>query len=57
MGRTEYHFLERWHADAPPEAVWRLVADPRTYARWWVEILEVAPFNDIEGVKRAWRST
>ncbi len=50
MSLTQYHFLERWHAEAPPEAVWDLVADPRTYPRWWSEFLEVTPLNDIEGV-------
>jgi hypothetical protein len=50
MSLTEYHFLERWHAGAPPDAVWDLVADPRTYARWWSEFVEVTPLNDIEGV-------
>ncbi len=50
MSLTGYHFLERWHAEASPEAVWDLVADPRTYPRWWSEFLEVTPLNDIEGV-------
>jgi hypothetical protein len=50
MSLTEYHFLERWHADAPPDAVWELVADPRTYPRWWPEFLDVTPLNDVTGV-------
>jgi hypothetical protein len=50
MSLTEYHFLERWHADAAPDAVWDLVADPRTYTQWWPEFLEVTKLNDIEGV-------
>ena len=50
MSLTEYHFLERWHADAAPEAVWGLVADPLTYARWWPEFLEVSPLHDLRGV-------
>ena len=50
MSLSEYHFLERWHAEAPPEVVWDLVADPRTYARWWSEFQEVTSLNDIEGV-------
>jgi hypothetical protein len=50
MSLTEYHFLERWYAEAPPEAVWDFVADPRTYTRWWPEFREVTSLNDIEGV-------
>lgn len=50
MSLTEYHFLERWHADAPPEAVWALVADPRTYPRWWPEFVDVTPLNDLDAV-------
>ncbi len=50
MSLTEYHFLERWHADAAPDAVWGLVADPLTYARWWSEFREVRPLNDLRGV-------
>lgn len=47
---TEYHFLERWHADAAPSAVWDLVADPLSYVRWWPEFLKVTPLNAVRGV-------
>ncbi len=50
MGFADYHFMVGWHADAPPEAVWDLVADPRTYERWWPEFKQVTQLNDIEGV-------
>lgn len=50
MKRNVYRFEESWSADAPPEAVWELVADPRTYPQWWPQFLGVTPLNEIEGV-------
>lgn len=50
MRLNEYHFMVGWHVDAPPEAVWDLAADPRTYPRWWPEFKAVTPLNEVEGV-------
>ena len=50
MTPNVYRFDESWSADAPPEAVWELVADPRTYPQWWPQFLEITRLNDVEGV-------
>lgn len=50
MGLTDYHFMVGWYVGAPPEAVWDLVADPRTYVDWWPEFKAVTRLNDVEGV-------
>jgi uncharacterized protein YndB with AHSA1/START domain len=50
VGLTDYHFDEIWTLDAPPEAVWDFVADPRTYPAWWREFRDVARLNELEGV-------
>ncbi len=31
----EYEFVDEWHVDAPPEAVFDVLADGQTYPRWW----------------------
>ena len=31
----EYVFIDEWHVDAPPEAVFDAIADARTYPDWW----------------------
>jgi uncharacterized protein YndB with AHSA1/START domain len=32
---AEYTFLDEWNVAAPQEAVFRALADARTYPRWW----------------------
>jgi uncharacterized protein YndB with AHSA1/START domain/mannose-6-phosphate isomerase-like protein (cupin superfamily) len=32
---AEYEFVDEWHVDAPPEAVFDVLADGQTYPRWW----------------------
>jgi quercetin dioxygenase-like cupin family protein/uncharacterized protein YndB with AHSA1/START domain len=32
---AEYEFVDEWHVDAPPEAVFDVLADGRTYPQWW----------------------
>lgn len=34
-GRSEYVFADEWDVAAPPEAVFELIADARTYPSWW----------------------
>lgn len=34
-GRGEYVFVDEWDVAAPPEAVFDLIADARTYPSWW----------------------
>ncbi|MEP6813046.1 MAG: SRPBCC family protein [Actinomycetota bacterium] len=31
----EYVFIDKWHVDAPPEAVFDALADATTYPEWW----------------------
>jgi uncharacterized protein YndB with AHSA1/START domain len=31
----EYVFIDEWHVDAPPEAVFDAIADATTYPDWW----------------------
>jgi uncharacterized protein YndB with AHSA1/START domain len=50
----EYRFDDRWTINAPIDEVYRHIADPRTWDRWWptydsVRILEDAPFPHIGG--------
>jgi hypothetical protein len=50
----EYRFVDHWTVRAPIDEVYRHVADPRTYARWWpsydeVNILVDVPFPYIDG--------
>lgn len=50
MALNDYHFMVGWYLDAPPEEVWPLLADPRTYTEWWPEFKTVTRLNDLEGV-------
>ena len=40
----EYVFLDEWDVDAPQEAVFRALADARTYPEWWTPV-----YIDVEG--------
>ena len=40
----EYVFLHEWDVDAPQEAVFRALADARTYPEWWKPV-----YIDVEG--------
>lgn len=33
--RGEYVFVDEWHVDAPPDAVFDALADATTYPKWW----------------------
>jgi uncharacterized protein YndB with AHSA1/START domain/quercetin dioxygenase-like cupin family protein len=33
--RRPYEFVDEWDVDAPPEAVFDVLSDARTYPRWW----------------------
>ena len=35
---SEYVFVDEWHVDAPPEAVFDAIADGRTYPEWWTPV-------------------
>jgi uncharacterized protein YndB with AHSA1/START domain len=35
LASREYAFVDEWHVAAPPDAVFRTIADARTYPVWW----------------------
>jgi mannose-6-phosphate isomerase-like protein (cupin superfamily)/uncharacterized protein YndB with AHSA1/START domain len=35
LADTEYEFVDEWHVDAAPEAVFDVLADGTTYPAWW----------------------
>ena len=35
LASREYSFVDEWEVAAPPEAVFRTIADARTYPLWW----------------------
>jgi uncharacterized protein YndB with AHSA1/START domain len=40
----EYVFVDEWHVDAPPETVYEVMADARTYPDWWRPV-----YKSVEG--------
>jgi CAAX protease family protein len=58
MGETaanDYHFVTRWHVDAPPEAAFEVIADAKSLPRWWPSVylaVEVLEPGDPGGVGR-----
>ena len=47
-----YRFTTVWDLPAPPELVYRVLADPRTYPVWWPEIREVRQLDEHTGAMR-----
>jgi uncharacterized protein YndB with AHSA1/START domain len=37
---SEYVFIDEWDVDAPIEAVFDALADPRTYPEWWTPVYQ-----------------
>jgi len=37
-GNGEYVFVDEWDVAAPPEAVFELISDARTYPAWWTPV-------------------
>ncbi len=35
LTNREYEFVDEWHVNAPPEAVFDVLADGQTYPQWW----------------------
>lgn len=51
-GLHRYRFVSVWDIPAPPELVYRVLADPRGYPLWWPEIVEVVQLGPTEGRMR-----
>ncbi|MFC1421003.1 SRPBCC family protein [Streptacidiphilus cavernicola] len=47
-----YRFVTVWDVPAPPERVYRVLADPRGYPLWWPEIREVRRIDAHSGRMR-----
>jgi uncharacterized protein YndB with AHSA1/START domain len=35
---SEYVFVDEWHVAAPPEVLFEIMADSRTYPEWWLPV-------------------
>jgi uncharacterized protein len=54
-GANDYHFVTRWHVDAPPEAVFEVIADAESLPRWWPSVylaVDVLERGNADGVGR-----
>src|SRR5262249_51338631 len=54
-GANDYHFVTRWHVDAPPEAVFDVIADAEGLPRWGPSVylaVDVLERGDGNGVGR-----
>lgn len=49
----EYVFIDEWDVRAPREAVFRALADARTYPEWWRPVYITVEGDDPPGVGRA----
>jgi hypothetical protein len=47
-----YRFVTIWDLPAPPEQVYRVLADPRSYPLWWPEIRKVEQLDARSGRMR-----
>src|SRR5438445_2802009 len=50
-----YGFIDEWHVDAPPEAVFDAIADATTYPDWWRPVYIEATTDGPPQVGRASR--
>jgi hypothetical protein len=53
----EYHFVTRWHVDAPIDAVWDAISHPEAWPSWWkgVESATELAHGDERGVGGRYR--
>ncbi|MFE9684774.1 SRPBCC family protein [Streptomyces sp. NPDC006285] len=52
MDWTHYRFRSLWSLAAPPDVVYGALADAESYPRWWPQVREVTPVDDLSGVIR-----
>lgn len=52
MDWCHYRFRSRWDLDAPPAAVFAVLADGADYPRWWPQVREVRQIDERSGAAR-----
>ncbi|MGC5564486.1 SRPBCC family protein [Streptomyces sp. FR-108] len=52
MDWTHYRFRSLWILAAPPDDVYGALADAERYPRWWPQVREVTPVDEVSGVIR-----
>ncbi|WP_299541055.1 SRPBCC family protein [uncultured Streptomyces sp.] len=52
MDWCHYRFTTVWDVPAPPEDVYAVLARPEEYPRWWPQVREVTPLDDVSGTAR-----
>ncbi|MFC8197043.1 SRPBCC family protein [Streptomyces sp. NPDC060006] len=52
MDWTHYRFRSLWNLAAPLTDVYDALADAERYPRWWPQVREVTPVDDLSGVVR-----
>jgi uncharacterized protein YndB with AHSA1/START domain len=52
LAEMQYHFVTRWHVDAPIDAAWDAIVDPARWPSWWkgVESVSVLSPGDDRGI-------
>ncbi|MCX4979743.1 SRPBCC family protein [Streptomyces sp. NBC_00572] len=52
MDWCRYRFRSVWRLAAPPDVVYAVLARAEEYPRWWPQVREVVPVDDITGTAR-----
>ncbi|MEV4949541.1 SRPBCC family protein [Streptomyces sp. NPDC053755] len=52
MDRYHYRFRSVWRLAAPPDAVYDVLERGEEYPRWWPQVREVVPLDDVTGTAR-----
>lgn len=52
MDWCRYRFRSVWQLAAPPEAVYAVLECAEEYPRWWPQVREVVPVDDVTGTAR-----
>ncbi|MFG2645107.1 SRPBCC family protein [Streptomyces sp. NPDC048370] len=52
MDWCRYRFRSVWQLAAPPEAVYAVLERAEEYPRWWPQVREVVPVDDVTGTAR-----
>ncbi|MCX5389580.1 SRPBCC family protein [Streptomyces sp. NBC_00094] len=52
MDWCRYRFRSVWRLAAPPDAVYAVLERAEEYPRWWPQVREVVPLDDVTGTAR-----